>query len=165
MATLSFEQDPYRLVPLTEEYATAYIDLINADREHFLAFGAETLEAYQDVEDVLESIRHPRIPSRERYIIGYNHTPVGSINATPDRFGEGIAYTVGYWIGGEHVKQGHASQAMIRMRDMLLSRDNTTVIRANLDERNIPSRKVLEQAGLSIESRSGGWLQMVLRVS
>lgn len=69
------------------------------------------------------------------------------IAGPPDEKGEVM---VGYMIDRKYQGKGYASEALTRLAEWIFSHPEVNVIRADTEEDNLPSQKVLERSGFTL---------------
>ncbi len=135
----------------TPSDAAPLFALIDRQREHLGQFGDTTAEKYPDLESVEKSIAEPPNPDRLRFGVWDNEVLVGTVNLTPrvkpDSWQRSGSAVIGYWIGSDFTRRGHATRAVDALTDYGHEQLGYQRIYATVDQGNRPSLGVLERAG------------------
>lgn len=141
---------------LTPEDASAYFEAIASSREHLSQFDDVTASKYPDLKSVADSIANPSDPDKLRMGIWDGSDFAGSINLTE----QGDGREIGYWLDERFTGNGYATLAATAL--IGFARRYHERIYAEVDERNTPSTRVLEHAGLKRIAQAAGILTFEL---
>ncbi len=141
--------DGLTLKQYTLDDAQEAFDLIDRNREHLSQYGDDTAKKYKTVEDMIESIVHPKKPKRMRFAIrNSDGTYVGSINLEPIPSANNPQRAeVGYYLGKEFIGKGYMKDALAVLVDFAFQQLGYTELFAKIHPQNIPSQKVITSAG------------------
>jgi len=147
---MEIERGEFSLKQFVSDDAPAIFALIEYDRTHLSqdhnGDSDDTAEKYQTVDDVKESIMHPKDPRKLRFGIWDGATVVGSNNLTPlDK--EGRAVESGSWIGKEHTGNNYAARARELLIELAFERLGYKLIVSEIAVGNEASRKSVEKSG------------------
>ncbi len=152
---VSLPGDTISIRQFSLEDAQRYFDLIDYDREHYSQFDDVTASKYQAVEDVRESMLHPK-PNKYRFGIWDGDTMVGSVNLTMHEDG---ADEIGYWVGAQYTGHGYAARALKPLTAFGFNHLNKEELFARVFVGNEASRKTLEKVGFTPEGEEDGhWI-------
>lgn len=121
--------------------------LINNNRKHFEQFGDTTSKKYKSLNDVEDSIVHPKNRDRLRFgIWNSNNEFIGSINLTPDE-GNNKRGEIGYYLSPHHTGKGHMLNSLLTLTTHAFTKFGYQELYGKVHEKNIASQKVLMKAG------------------
>lgn len=137
------------ITPFTVDYVPEVFKLIDEGRDHLSKYDDPTAKKYPDVQSVFDSVRYPRRPLAERFVVLAAGEPVGSINIHPlDEIKS--EYEVGYWIGERHIGHGFAVQGVERVKEFAAQeRPSIDILAAFTHPDNTASQRVLTKAGFT----------------
>jgi RimJ/RimL family protein N-acetyltransferase len=121
--------------------------IMDYNREFLLQYGENTGLKYTTEEEFIESVEHPKDPTRLRFGIWEGKTLVGSINLHPRA--EGVA-EVGYWLGEEHIGHGYGAKATRAISKYGFEQDYKMLF-AKVHPKNKASQRTLENAGYKFD--------------
>jgi ribosomal-protein-serine acetyltransferase len=141
------------LKKLTLQDARQYFALVDHNREHLSQYHEPTSAKYKTLDNVIESIKHPINPDKNRFGIWETNQFVGSINATCTT---PSCFVIGYWLGEEYTGKGYATRSVKRILDYLIIDLKALEVHAFIHADNTPSRKVVERVGMMGQMTSDG---------
>jgi len=146
MVTTSIETERLLIESFSVEHVPEMFQLIQDNETQLTQFGDDTFDKYQRVQDLFDSLKQPKNPLRERYVITTDDNILGSINVEPT--GEkSTSYEVGYWLGKEYEGNGFMSEACEAVSNHVLFRAGVRLVSAYTDPENIGSQLVLVRSG------------------
>jgi RimJ/RimL family protein N-acetyltransferase len=140
---ISTPDETVRLQQLGIGDAKAIFDIVDADRQHFAAFGGNFADAVDSVDDAITSIARTS-PDRLRFGIWEDGQLRGE---TGLMYRAGGRAEVSYWLGAEHTGKGYATRAQHLLGAWSFDKDRLHTLYANIQVGNIASRGVAERAG------------------
>jgi len=140
------------LKQLVQEDAQAYFELIEFDRAHLSQTHSGvrdgTADKYQTVEDVLDSILHPKDPNKIRFGIWVNGVMVGSNNLTPSPE-EPHKVESGSLVSKKYKGHHYAALARELLVEFALDQLGYTEVFSDIAVGNEASRKSVEKSGFA----------------
>jgi len=137
------------------EDAKVIFELIGRNRKHLSQHNDNTSLKYPTEASVLESIEHPKNPSRLRFGIWVKETYVGTINITPQD--DKSSAEIGDYIGKEFTNKGYSTKSLNRIVLYAFENLRLSEVFGLVHKDNTPSIKVLCKAGFTeaSEKRKG----------
>lgn len=135
----------YQLALSVEDYAKMQVDLglrvidTVLDEEMRYAMQVRLRKVLEDVENYLWLTNWAIILKERKEIVGFI-----MLKGYPNKFGEVI---VGYGINEGYRKNGYASEALKALTQWIFENPKALFVIADTEKNNVPSHKVLENAG------------------
>lgn len=139
---------------LVRENADEFLALVDYDREHLNQFGEQVADEYPDLASVVQSFDGAGLAfhqHRLRFGIWNGEVLVGCIQLINSDCSTGCS--VGYWVGGQHVRRGFALAALYALTEHALYQ--YAFCEALVHHDNVGSRLVLQKARYSRSIRRG----------
>jgi len=123
--------------------AKPLLDLVEADRDHFVPYGSDFADTVRDVKDAVTGIALTR-PDRMRFGIWDDGELRGE---TGLMYRAGATAETYWWVGAEHTRKGYATRAQQLLGAWSFKAGRLTSLYATIHEDNMHSRGVAENAG------------------